>query len=238
CGGTSRGTAWRRSRWRTGNGRAGRSCGGRRRRSSGRARPAARGEPTPDPPSRCRGANSTCAPSRRRSRRAGRTRAPGGRGAPGRRRRRCAPAGGGSTSVAEIISRLVGFSRGDAFESSVGRGSPDNGSMKLLMLIVPREARDDAEAALEAAGALGFTEVPGVYGDGATGPRFGSRAAPGGSGLCFAALEDRATGRGRRALAALPRAGRVHAFVIPAQELAAVAESSRRRPATRRRPAK
>ena len=109
--------------------------------------------------------------------------------------------------------------------------------MKLLMLIVPREARDDAEAALEAAGALGYTEVPGVYGDGATGPRFGSRTAPGVSDLVFAALDDAQVQPVRRALAAIPRAGRVHAFVIPAQELAAESREPRRRPA-RRRPAK
>jgi hypothetical protein len=109
--------------------------------------------------------------------------------------------------------------------------------MKLLMLIVPREARDDAEAALEAAGALGFTEVPGVYGDGATGPRFGSRTAPGVSDLVFAAVEEAQVEPVRRALAAIPRAGRVHAFVIPAQELAATPREPAWR-ATRRRPAK
>jgi hypothetical protein len=103
--------------------------------------------------------------------------------------------------------------------------------MKLLMLIVPREARDDAEAALESAGALGFTEVPGVYGEGATGPRFGSRTAPGVSDLVFAALDDAQVEPVRRALAAIPRAGRIHAFVVPAQELAAVPpEKPRRRP--------
>lgn len=95
--------------------------------------------------------------------------------------------------------------------------------MKLLMLIVPREARDDAEAALEAAGALGFTEVPGVYGEGATGPRFGSRTAPGVSDLVFAALENDQVDRVRRSLAAIPRAGRIHAFLVPAQELSGLA---------------
>ncbi len=95
--------------------------------------------------------------------------------------------------------------------------------MKLLMLIVPREARDDAEAALEAAGALGFTEVPGVYGEGATGPRFGSRTAPGVSDLVFAALEDDQVNSVRRALAAIPRAGRIHAFLVPARELSGIA---------------
>jgi hypothetical protein len=95
--------------------------------------------------------------------------------------------------------------------------------MKLLLLIVPREARDDAEAALEAAGALGFTEIPGVYGEGATGPRFGSRTAPGVSDLVFVALEDEQVDSVRQALAAMPRAGRVHAFLVPARELSGIA---------------
>jgi hypothetical protein len=43
--------------------------------------------------------------------------------------------------------------------------------MKLLVLDVPREARDDIEAALESAGAVGFTEIPSVYGEGSSGPR-------------------------------------------------------------------
>ena len=62
--------------------------------------------------------------------------------------------------------------------------------MKLLLLVVPRELRDDAEAALEEAAGAGFTEIPGVYGEGSTGPRFGSRQAPGVSDLVFAALAD------------------------------------------------
>ncbi len=103
------------------------------------------------------------------------------------------------------------------------------------MLVVPREARDDAEAALEAAGALGFTEVPGVYGEGATGPRFGSRTAPGISDLVFAALEDDQVDPVRRALAAMPRAGRIHAFLVPARELAGFAPEEAR---PRRRPPK
>lgn len=94
--------------------------------------------------------------------------------------------------------------------------------MKLLLLVVPREARDDAEAALEAAGALGFTEIPGVYGEGATGPRFGSRTAPGVSDLVFVALEDDQVDTVRRALAAIPRAGRIHAFLVPARELSGI----------------
>jgi hypothetical protein len=87
-------------------------------------------------------------------------------------------------------------------------------------MVVPREARDDAEAALESAGALGFTEIPQVYGEGASGPRFGSRVAPGVSDLIFVAVED---GRLELLRAALKAVGaqlgrRLHAFLVPAEE--------------------
>ena len=42
--------------------------------------------------------------------------------------------------------------------------------MKVLLIVVPREARDDAEAALESAGARGFTEISTVYGEGRLAP--------------------------------------------------------------------
>jgi hypothetical protein len=92
--------------------------------------------------------------------------------------------------------------------------------VKLVVLVVPREARDDAEAALEAVGALGFTEVPTVYGEGSSGPRFGSRKAPGVSDLVLLAVEDAGVGRVRAALASVEtRLGRkLHAFLLPAEE--------------------
>ncbi len=88
-------------------------------------------------------------------------------------------------------------------------------------MVVPREARDEAEAALEAAGAIGFTEIPTVFGEGATGPRFGSRTAPGVSDLIFAAVEQREVEPLRAALRALgARLGRkLHAFFLTAEEL-------------------
>jgi hypothetical protein len=61
----------------------------------------------------------------------------------------------------------------------------------MLLLLVPRELRDEAEAALEAAAGVGFTEIPGVYGEGSTDPRFASRLAPGVSDLVFAAHRRR-----------------------------------------------
>lgn len=92
--------------------------------------------------------------------------------------------------------------------------------MKLLLLVVPRELRDDAEAALEEAAGAGFTEIPGVYGEGSTGPRFGSRQAPGVSDLVFAALADGKLPAAREALAAAgARHGKpIRAFVLPVEE--------------------
>ncbi len=88
-------------------------------------------------------------------------------------------------------------------------------------MVAPREVRDEAEAALQAAGAVRFTEIPTVYGEGSTGPRFGSRRAPGVSDLIFVAVEDARLGPLREALlAAGARLGRrLHAFLVPAEEL-------------------
>ncbi len=89
--------------------------------------------------------------------------------------------------------------------------------MKLLLLVVPREARDEVEAAVEGArGSLGFTEVPGVYGEGRSGPRFGSRSAPGVSDLIFAVVSAAQLPQVRGALEGVEaRLGkRLHAFVL------------------------
>jgi hypothetical protein len=94
--------------------------------------------------------------------------------------------------------------------------------MKLLLLVVPREARDGAEAAIAsvAGGSHGFTEVPGVYGEGRSGPRFASRTAPEVSDLVFAVLRDEDLPAVKAALgpveAALGR--RLRAFVLPVEE--------------------
>ena len=92
--------------------------------------------------------------------------------------------------------------------------------MKLLVLVVPRESRDDVEAVLTASGVVGFTEIPSVFGEGSSGPRFGSRVAPGVSDLIFAALpEDRLTAV-RDAIGGVEkqRGGKLHAFLLPVTE--------------------
>jgi hypothetical protein len=92
--------------------------------------------------------------------------------------------------------------------------------VKLLLVIVPREARDDAEAAISRAGAEGFTEIPGVYGEGSSGPRFGSRTAPDVSDLVFAAVPEERLAALRDALRAVEaRLGRrLRAFVLPIEQ--------------------
>lgn len=92
--------------------------------------------------------------------------------------------------------------------------------MKLLLLVVPRELRDDAEAALVESAGVGFTEIPGVYGEGSTGPRFGSRQAPGVSDLVLAALPDARLGAAREALASAGarRGLAIRAFVLPVED--------------------
>ena len=93
--------------------------------------------------------------------------------------------------------------------------------MRILLAVVPREARDDAEAALESAGARGFTEISSVYGEGTSGARFGSRAAPGVSDLLFLAIEDDTVEPIRAALrSVVERHGRrLHAFLLSAERL-------------------
>ena len=55
--------------------------------------------------------------------------------------------------------------------------------MKLVMLIVPSERRDEIESALSSRDVVGYTEIAGVFGSGQSGLRLGSRAFPGTSSL-------------------------------------------------------
>ena len=64
--------------------------------------------------------------------------------------------------------------------------------MKLLMLIVDEEKKEELEVFLNRAGVLGYTELPRAVGLGTTGPRLGSRAFPRTSAVIFTVLAEEA----------------------------------------------
>ena len=79
--------------------------------------------------------------------------------------------------------------------------------MKLVMILVDADRAPDVEAVLESRGLPGYTEIPQVLGKGYTGRKFGTRAFPGATTLYFT--------------------------VIPAAQVAGLAEELRRLRATR-----
>jgi hypothetical protein len=62
--------------------------------------------------------------------------------------------------------------------------------MKLLLIFVDSNHRDDVEAILDEADVPGYSEFPTVLGKGKTGRKLGTRAFPGSSTLYFVALPD------------------------------------------------
>ncbi len=61
--------------------------------------------------------------------------------------------------------------------------------MKLLMLIVDEDKKEELEVVLSHAdGVLGYTELPNAIGTGASGQRFGSRAFPKTSAVIFTVI--------------------------------------------------
>lgn len=62
--------------------------------------------------------------------------------------------------------------------------------MKLLMLIVDDERKEQLEAFLHRAGVLGYTELPHAVGVGSSGKRLGSRAFPKTSAVIFSVVSD------------------------------------------------
>ena len=60
--------------------------------------------------------------------------------------------------------------------------------MKLVMIIVDGERKEELEAFLNRAGVLGYTEIPRTLGIGTTGPRLGSRAFPKTSAIIFTVI--------------------------------------------------
>jgi hypothetical protein len=62
--------------------------------------------------------------------------------------------------------------------------------MKLLMLIVDDEKKEQLEVVLNRVGVIGYTELPRATGVGTTGPRLGSRAFPRTSAVIFTVLAE------------------------------------------------
>lgn len=62
--------------------------------------------------------------------------------------------------------------------------------MRMLMIVVDDGRKEELEVLLRKAGVAGWTEIPGVHGMGATGPRLGSAAFPKTSAVLFSIVED------------------------------------------------
>ena len=60
--------------------------------------------------------------------------------------------------------------------------------MKMLMMIVESEYKEQLEVLLDKHEIVGYTEIPQVFGSGATGTRMGSRAFPKTSALLFTVI--------------------------------------------------
>jgi hypothetical protein len=64
--------------------------------------------------------------------------------------------------------------------------------MKLLMLIVDGDKKEQLEVLLGSAGVTGYTEIPGVVGRGSTGLKLGSGVFPKTSAVIFTIVDDEA----------------------------------------------
>ena len=62
--------------------------------------------------------------------------------------------------------------------------------MKMLMMIVESDYKEQLEVLLNSHEIVGYTEIPQVFGSGATGTRMGSRAFPKTSSVIFTVLGD------------------------------------------------
>jgi len=61
--------------------------------------------------------------------------------------------------------------------------------MKLLMIVIDSECREELEVLFKKVGVSGYTEIPEVHGVGETGIRMGSGAFPATSSLFFTVVE-------------------------------------------------
>jgi hypothetical protein len=66
--------------------------------------------------------------------------------------------------------------------------------MKLLMIIVDSECREELEVLLQRNGALAYSEIPNAHGVGQSGIRMGSRAHPKTSSIFFTVIEQELVG--------------------------------------------
>lgn len=62
--------------------------------------------------------------------------------------------------------------------------------MKLLMIIVDTDCREELEVLLQRNGVLAYSEIPNAHGIGQSGVRMGSRAHPKTSSIFFTVLEE------------------------------------------------
>jgi hypothetical protein len=70
------------------------------------------------------------------------------------------------------------------------RSRYEGATMKLLMIIVDSECREELEVLLRKNGIVGYSEIPRAHGVGQTGVRMGSSAHPKTSSIFFTVVEE------------------------------------------------
>ena len=94
--------------------------------------------------------------------------------------------------------------------------------MRLMMIVIDAELREEVEILLRKAGAQGCTEIGSAEGWGESGPRLGSAAFPKTSSVLFSVLDLTAEAQVRIALAGFEQGDthRVRAYAWPVEEVA------------------
>ena len=95
--------------------------------------------------------------------------------------------------------------------------------MKMVMLIVDADRTGDIEELFDECDVPGYTQTRNTHGKGSTGKKSGTRAFPGSSNVCFAAMDDACMQPLRERLNALrqdrgPEEG-LKAFILETQEI-------------------
>jgi hypothetical protein len=86
--------------------------------------------------------------------------------------------------------------------------------MKLLMIIVDSECREELEVLLQREGVTGYSEIPNAHGVGVTGVRMGSGAHPNTSSIFFTVVESERVGTLKKTLRDYCDAGNSHMKMI------------------------